>query len=143
MAGYFRRAEAFNYDGANKAGEVLANGLFVEITAQGVKKIAAAGDAKFRVKEKTSLWGLPALVLVCVDAGTKEIYVTENEIEDYGDRGDFNDAEYTVPSGHYVKMRRPNVNDEIVLTVGQTLFSGLDVGDTVAPAAGGSVAESN
>ena len=46
MAGYFRRAEAWNYDGVNKAGEVLANGVFAEITAaNGVKKITAAGDA--------------------------------------------------------------------------------------------------
>lgn len=140
MAGYFRRAEAWNYDGANKSGEELSNGLFVEITANGVKKIAAAGDAEFRVKEKTSLWGLPALVLVCVNAGTKEIYFTENEIENYGDKGDFNDAEYVIPADHYVKMRRPNINDELIMSVDDTLFASINEGDTVSPAAGGYVA---
>ena len=140
MAGYFRRAEAWNYDGANKSGEELSNGLFVEITANGVKKIAAAGDAEFRVKEKTSLWGLPALVLVCVNAGTKEIYFTENEIENYGDKGDFNDAEYVIPADHYVKMRRPNINDELIMSVDDTLFAAVNEGDTVSPAAGGYVA---
>ena len=140
MAGYFRRAEAWNYDGANKSGEELSNGLFVEITANGVKKIAAAGDAEFRVKEKTSLWGLPALVLVCVNAGTKEIYFTENEIENYGDKGDFNDAEYVIPADHYVKMRRPNINDELIMSVDDTLFAAVNEGDTVSPAAGGFVA---
>lgn len=141
MAGYFRRAEAWNYDGANKAAEELANGLFVEIAAGGVKKLASAGDAKFRVKEKTSLWGLPAVVLVCTDVGTSEIYFTENEFENYGDKGDFNEALYSVPAGHYVKMRRPNINDELVMSVENTLFSALNVGDEVTPAAGGAVAK--
>ena len=139
MAGYFRRAEAWNYDGVNKAGEELANGLFVSITANGVKKLTAAGDAKFRVKEKTSLWGLPAVVLVCTDVGSGEVYFTENEIENYGDKGDFNDAEYSVPTGHYVKMRRPNINDELIMSVGNSLYSSLSVGDIVKPASGGLV----
>ena len=137
MAGYFRRAEAWNYDGVNKAGEELANGLFVEITANGVKKITSAGDAVFRVKEKTSLWGLPAVVLVCTNAGEDEIYFTENEIENYGDNGDFNDAEYAVAAGHYVKMRRPNINDELIMSVGSTTYAALSVGDSVTPASGG------
>ena len=140
MAGYFRRAEAWNYDGVNKAGEELSNGLFVEITANGVKKITAAGDAEFRVKEKTSLWGLPALVLICVNAGTKEIYFTENEIENYGDKGDFNDAEYVIAKDKYVKMRRPNINDELIMSVDDTLYASINEGDTVSPAAGGFVA---
>ena len=140
MAGYFRRAEAWNYDGANKAGEKLENGLFVEITANGVKKIAAAGDAEFRVKEKTSLWGLPALVLICTNAGTDEIYFVENEIENYGDKGDFDDALYAVEKDHYVKMRRPNINDELIMSVDDTTFAAINVGAVVKPAAGGSVA---
>ena len=140
MAGFYRRAEQWNYDGANKAGEDLSNGVFVEITANGVKKIAAAGDAEFRVKEKTSLWGLPALVLVCTYAGKKEIYLTEGEIENYGDKGDFNDAEYVIAKDKYVKMRRPNVNDELIMSVDDTLFAAVNEGDTVSPAAGGFVA---
>lgn len=141
MAGYFRRAEAWNYDGVNKAGEVLTNGLFVSITGTGVKKLTSAGDAEFRVKEKTSLWGLPAIVLVCVKPGTGEVYFTENEFEDYGDNGNFNAAEYSVPVGHYVKMRRPNINDELIMSVGDTLYGTLAVGDTVKPASGGLVAK--
>lgn len=141
MAGYFRRAEAWNYDGVNKAGETLTNGVFVSITNTGVKKLTAAGSAEFRVKEKTSLWGLPALVLVCTEVGTGEVYFVENEIENYGDKGDFNDAEYSVPAGHYVKMRRPNINDELIMSVDSTTYAALDVGDTVKPASGGGVAE--
>jgi len=140
MAGYFRRAEQFNYDGANKAAVRLENGLFCEITANGVAPIAAAGDAKFRVKEKTSLWGLPAVVLICTDVGSKEFYMTELEFENYGDKGDYNDAEYAVPAGHYVKMRRPNINDELIVSVDATTFAAVNVGDVVSPAAGGSIA---
>ena len=141
MAGYFRKAEAFNYLGSEKAGEALTNGLFVEITGTGVKKIAADGDAEFRVAEKTTLWGLPALVLICVNAGSKEMYVTENEFEDYGDKGDFNRAEYSVPVGHYVKMRRPNINDELIVSTDATTYAALNEGDTVIPSAGGGVEE--
>ena len=141
MAGYFRKAEAFNYLGSEKAGEALTNGLFTEITNTGVKKIAADGDAEFRVVEKTTLWGLPALVLICVNAGSKEMYVTENEFEDYGDKGDFNRAEYSVPVGHYVKMRRPNINDELIVSTDATTYAALSEGDTVIPSAGGGVEE--
>ena len=86
MAGYFRRAEAWNYDGSNKAYEATPNGIFVYIDgSNGVKKLASAGSAEFRVLEKTTLWGLPAVVLVCTDPVSAEIYFTENEFEDYGD----------------------------------------------------------
>ena len=140
MAGYFRRAEAWNYDGSNKAGEELANGVFVSITATGVKKLTAAGTTEFRVKEKTTLWGLPAVVLICTKDGGEE-YLVENEFEDYGDNGEMNYAEYTVPAGHYVKMRRPNINDEIIVSVTSTVLGTLAVGDTVTPTSGGSIAK--
>jgi len=140
MAGYFQKLDGRVYEGAYKAGEQLENGVFAEITSNGVKKITAAGDAEFRVEEKTSLWGLPAVRLTCVNPGTKEIYFIENEIENYGDKGDFNDAEYSVPAGHYVKMRRPVINDQLIMSVDATTFAALTEGATVSPAAGGSIA---
>lgn len=140
MAGYVRKAEAWNYDGRNKAAQVLENGVFAEIGSNGVTKIAAAGDAEFRVEEKTSLWGKPAVVLTCTYAGTKAHYFVENELENYGDKGDYNDADYSVPVGHFVKMRRPNVNDELIMTVDDTTYASLTEGATVKPAAGGSIA---
>lgn len=137
MAGYFRKMEQPNFEGAYKAGEELANGVFVSITANGVKKLTAAGTTEFRVKEKTTLWGLPAVVLVCTKDGGVE-FLVENEFEDYG-TGDINYAEYTVPTGHYVKMRRPNINDEIIVSVTSTVLATLAVDDTVTPASGGSI----
>ena len=137
MAGYFRKMEQPNFEGAYKAGEELANGVFVSITANGVKKLTAAGTTEFRVKEKTTLWGLPAVVLVCTKDGGVE-FLVENEFEDYS-AGDVNYAEYTVPTGHYVKMRRPNINDEIIVSVTSTVLGTLAVDDTVTPASCGSI----
>lgn len=139
MAGYFDKLDGHVYDGAHKAGETLPNGVFAEITNTGVKKLAAAGDAAFRVEEKTTLWGLPALRLVCVDPGTKELYFIENEWEIYGDK-DYDESLYSVDEGHFVRMRRPVINDELIMSIDATAYAGINVGDTVAPAAGGSVA---
>lgn len=139
MAGYFDKLDGHVYDGAHKAGEALENGVFVEITNTGVKKLVAAGDAEFRVEEKTTLWGLPALRLVCTNPGTSEMYFVENEWEIYGDK-DYDESLYTVPAGHYVRMRRPVINDEVIMSIDATAYAGISVGDTVSPAAGGSVA---
>jgi hypothetical protein len=139
MAGYFRKAEEWNYEGAFKAGAVLTNGLVVYIDgANGVKPIAEAGDAEFRVDEKTTLFGLPAVALTCTKTGVKVHYIVENEFEDYGDTM-FNTAEYSVPVGHYVKMRRPNINDQVVISVTAEVLATLAVGDIVTPASGGSI----
>lgn len=139
MAGYFRRAEAWNYDGSNKAYQELTNGLFVYIDGtNGVKPLGSAGSAEFRVLEKTTLWGLPAVVMVCTNPGSAEIYFTENEFEDYGDK-DFDQTTYSIPAGHYVKMRRPNINDELIVSVTSEVAATLAVGDTVKPASGGSI----
>lgn len=139
MAGYFRRAEAWNYDGSNKAYQELTNGIFVYIDgSNGVKPVASAGSARFRVLEKTTLWGLPAVVLVCTDPGSAEIYFTENEFEDYGDK-DFDQTTYSIPAGHYVKMRRPNINDELVMSVTSEVLATLAVGDTVKPTTNGTI----
>lgn len=67
------------YDGANKAGEPLTNGVFAEITADGVKLITTAKDTVLRVEEKTDLWGLEALRLNVTAVGSDEVYFVENE----------------------------------------------------------------
>ena len=60
MAGYMRKLNGHVYDGANVAAEALENGVFAEITADGVKKVTAAKDTVLRVAEKTLLWGVDA-----------------------------------------------------------------------------------
>lgn len=139
MAGYFRKLDGHVYNGAEKAYEELTNGLFVYIDgSNGVKKLGSAGSARFRVLEKTTLWGLPAVVLLCTDPGSAEIYMTENEFEIYGDK-DFDQTTYSVPAGHYVKMRRPVLNDEVIVSVTSEVLATLAVGDTVKPTTGGTI----
>ena len=139
MAGYFQKLDGHVYEGGYTAGEELANGVFAEITANGVKMITAAGDAKFRVEEKTTLWGLPAVRLTCTFAGEDEIYFVENEWEIYQDK-DYDESDYTVEVGHFVKMRRPVINDQVIMSVDDATYAAVSVGDTVSPAAGGGIA---
>ena len=61
MAGYVPKLIGHVYDGANLSTEPLINGVFAEITADGVKKTTAAKDTILRVEEKTELWGNPAV----------------------------------------------------------------------------------
>lgn len=61
MAGYVTKLMGHVYHGENTSAEALTNGVFAEITADGVKKITAAKDTILRIEEKTELWGNPAL----------------------------------------------------------------------------------
>lgn len=140
MAGYFKKLNGHVYDGSHLAGEALTNGNFVTITANGVKKTTAAKDPTFRVADKTTLWGNKAIVLDCIASGDDEVFMVENEF-DHADICNYNDADFTVPVGAYVKMRRPVAGDQIIITVGDTLFAGLNVNDVVTPAADGTVAK--
>ena len=140
MAGYFTKLNGHVYEGEYKAYTALANGVFAEIGANGVQAISAAGDAEFVIDEKTDLWGLKAVRMHCIYEGTKDQYFVENEFEDYGDK-DFDYTTYTVPAGHYVKMRAPEKGDQLIMTITDELFAALAVGDTVKPASGGSIAK--
>jgi len=140
MAGYFTKLNGHVYEGEYKAGETLANGVFVSIASGEVKKLTAAGDAEFRIDEKTTLWGLPAVRMTCVYEGTKELYLVENEFEDYGDK-ELDWAAYTVPIGHYVKMRKPESGDQLIISVTAEVLATLTVGDLAKPASGGSIAK--
>lgn len=139
MAGMFTRLNGYVYDGTHVAAEILKNGQFVEITETGVKKIAAAGDAEMRVAEHTEFYGEPAVVLEVITEGTKEIYMTENVIDEIED-GDYDYADYEIPAAAYVRMKRPLAGEQLVLTVAEAELSTLAVGAVVTPAVGGGIA---
>jgi hypothetical protein len=120
--------------------EALINGVFAEITATGVKKITAAKDAPMRVEEKTELWGLPAVVLNVTGVGTDEVYFVENEW-DINDSQEYDETDYTLPTGKYVRMKRLVPGEQVIMSVDGTLYAALSVGDTVKPASGGTVAK--
>ena len=140
MAGYVTKLVGHVYDGANLSGEALVNGVFAEITANGVKKVTAAKDTLMRVEEKTELWGLPALVLNVTGVGTDEVYFVENEW-DINDSEAYDETAYTLPSGKYVRMKRLVPGEQVIMSVDSTLYAALSVGDTVKPASGGTVAK--
>ena len=140
MAGYVTKLVGHVYDGANLSGEALTNGVFAEITATGVKKVTAAKDTLMRVEEKTELWGLPALVLNVTGVGTDEVYFVENEW-DINDSEAYDETDYTLPSGKYVRMKRLVPDEQVIMSVDSTLYAALSVGDTVKPASGGTVAK--
>lgn len=115
--------------------------MFVEIASDGtVKPLAAAGDMEMRVREKTELWGLDAVVLDVTAQGADEIYMVENEW-DINDNEEYDESAYTVAIGEYVKMRRPKIGDQIIVSVATSVASSLAVNDIVTPAANGTVAK--
>lgn len=144
MAGYMRKLNGHIYDGANEAGEILANGLFVELSTTSnvttVKKTTAVKNTIMRVADKTTLWGMDALVLDVVSVGTDEVFFVENEW-DIRDNEDYDTSKYQCNIGDFVKMHRPLVGEQQILTVESTLYASLLEGDKVQPAANGTVAK--
>ena len=140
MAGYVTKLVGHVYDGANLSGEPLTNGVFVEITTDGVKRITAAKDTILRVEEKTELWGKPALRLNVTGVGTDEVYFVENEWE-VDDNEEWNEADYTLRVGKYVRMKRLVPGEQVIMSVEGALFAALAQGDSVEPTADGTVAK--
>lgn len=138
MAGYVTIHASYAYDGTHKAAEALTNGVFVEIAADGVKKITAKGDAVLRVDAKEMLFGKKALRLSVVDAGSKDHLFVENEW-DHAMCCEWNLADYEIAIGDYVKMHRLVKGDQLIMSVDDTVYAAVAVGDTVNPNVGGSV----
>ena len=72
--------------------------------------------------------------------GDDEVYFTENEWE-VDENAEWNEADYTLPTGKYVRMKRLLPGEQVIMTVDETLYSALAVADVVQPAAGGTVAK--
>ena len=72
--------------------------------------------------------------------GTDEVYFVENEWE-VDENAEWNEADYTLPTGKYVRMKRLLPGEQVIMTVDGTLFAALSAGDTVQPASGGTVAK--
>ena len=102
--------------------------------------MTAAKDTKLRVDEKTELWGQPAVVLNVTGAGSDDVYFVENEWE-IDENAEWNEANYTLPIGKYVRMKRLLPGEQVIMTVDSTLYAALSVGDAVQPAAGGTIAK--
>lgn len=75
-----------------------------------------------------------------IGVGTDEVYFVENEWE-VDENAEWNEADYTLPSGKYVRMKRLLPGEQVIMTVAADLFAALNAGDTVQPAADGTVAK--
>lgn len=139
MAGYFTKLQGYVYNGDQTAAEPLSNGVFAEITASGVMKVTSAKDTRLRVAEKTTMYGLPALLLDVVSVGADEVFYVENELPNLNGE-EWDEAMYELPAGELARMKRALPGEQLVMTVDEALFASLTVGDMVAPAAGGTVA---
>ena len=141
MAGYMTKLMGYVYDGAHTAAEKLQNGVLAVIDTDGVTA-AGAADATFRVapEGKTTLWGMNALTLDVVDAGTTELFLVENEW-DINDAEEYDTSKYELEAGKLVRMHRLLPGEQFIMTVADDVYGGVEVGDTVAPAAGGTVAK--
>lgn len=142
MAGYMTKVVGSDgiYDGSYKAGEVLTNGIFVNVAADGtVKKLTAAGDIEMIVREKTTLWGLPAVVLDVVVEGSGLTYFVEQV--NPGTREEYNDVEPEIKIGKFVRMHKPLLGEQLIMSVTSTVLGTLTEGDTAKPAAGGTIAK--
>lgn len=69
-----------------------------------------------------------------------EVYFVENEWE-VDENAEWNEADYTLPSGKYVRMKRLLPGEQVIMSVASDLFASLALGDSVQPAAGGTVAK--
>lgn len=142
MAGYMTKVVGSDgiYDGSYKAGEALTNGIFVSIAADGTaKKLTAAGDIIFKVREKTALWGLDAVVLDVQDQGAGTIYFVEQV--NPGDMPEFDDINNTVKIGEFVRMHIPLAGEQLIMSVAAATYAALAAGDLAKPASGGSIAK--
>ena len=75
-----------------------------------------------------------------IGVGTDEVYFVENEWE-VDENAEWNEADYTLPVGKYVRMKRLLPGEQVIITVSSELYATLAVGDSVQPAAGGTVAK--
>lgn len=142
MAGYMTKLVGSDgiYDGSYKAGEVLTNGIFVNIAADGtVKKLTGAGSIEMRVREKTTLWGLPAVILDVVVEGDGTAYFVEQV--NPGVREEWNDIDNVIKIGEFVRMHKPLLGEQLIMSVTSTVLGTLTEGDTAKPAAGGTIAK--
>ena len=142
MAGYMTKLVGSDgiYDGSYKAGELLTNGIFVNIAADGtVKKLTGAGSIEMRVREKTTLWGLPAVILDVVVEGDGTAYFVEQV--NPGVHEEFDDINNVIKIGEFVRMHKPLLGEQLIMSVTSEVLATLTEGDTAKPAAGGTIAK--
>lgn len=144
MAGYFTKLNGYVYSGEYKvaASKTVPNGSFVEavsatLTVQPTS--SAITGFKFKVVEKTTVYGLPALRMdvVGVPADGTEAYFVENVFDPLC--YNYNEANYTINAGEYVRMHMPQLGDQLLISVTSVLYAATSLGDLMVIDAAGTV----
>lgn len=144
MAGYFTKLNGYVYSGEYKvkASTTVANGSFVEpvsgtLTVQPTS--AAITGFKFKVVEKTTVYGLPALRMdvVGVPADGTEAFFVENVFDPLC--YNYNEANYTINAGEYVRMHMPQLGDQLLISVTSVLYAATSLGDLMVIDVAGTV----
>lgn len=139
MAGYMTKLNGHVYEGSYPTGEELYNGMFTELDPSGnVVKTVGAKDTVMRVAEKTTLWGMPAVVLTVTGVGGAEVYFVESEW-DINDVTMYDEARYATMPGTLTRMHRPTIGEQLIMSVDQSVYDMLYEGQSVSPAAGGTI----
>lgn len=139
MAGYFEKLNGHVYEGEYVAGEELTNGCFVVPVGNTVAKVNAANlSLRMRVIEKGEIHGIKGVRLVVTDAGSDEVYFVENEW-DINDTEEYDETLYTIGLNEFVRMRRPQTGDVLLMSVSDATFAALAVDNIVEPTTGGTI----
>lgn len=141
MAGYMTKLVGSDgiYDGSYKAGEALTNGIFVNINNGTVKKLTGAGSIEMLVREKTTLWGLPAVVLDVIVEGDGTAFFVEQV--NPGTHEEYDDVNNVIKIGEFVRMHKPLLGEQLIMSVTSEVLATLTEGDTAKPASGGTIAK--
>ena len=132
----------FNGEYKVKTSTTVANGSFVvpvsgTLTAQ--PTTAAITGFKFKVVEKTTVYGLPALRMdvVGVPADGTEAYFVENVFDPLC--YNYDESNYSIAAGEYLRMRMPELGDQLLISVTSTLYAATSLGDVMVIDAAGTV----
>jgi hypothetical protein len=138
MAGFVTKLQGYVYSGDYEAAQEMTNGMFAELSNELVIPSAAKRDTVLRVNEKTELWGMPALRLDVVSVGKDEVFFVEQDFPP-NHEVEWNDALNKVKPDEKVRMKRLLPGEQVIMTVDDTLFSGVNIGAIMQPAANGTV----
>lgn len=131
MAGYFNKLAGYLYEGSCVAEEELTNGIFVSAKDGKVKPLEAANESlKLKAVEKTDFAGLPAVEVAVTDAGADEIYMVENFFDENQD-APYDNGKNVIKVGEYVRMRRPENGDHMIISLEKGEYDKINVGDGV------------
>lgn len=130
MAGYVMKHVGHVYNGDSIAFQPMVNGDLVILDGDPLTAHASpGGDQEFRVVEKTTLWGMPAVILDVLTLGNTQVHFVENEWEVSPD-AQWDEAMQIIPKGARLRVKRLLPGERIIMSIQEGMFNGVEVGDS-------------